>query len=68
MRILRVARFAARYAALRFTVAEETLTLMRKMVRNGEGDALIPERVWQEMRTALAEDQPRRFFENLPKP
>ena len=65
VRILRVARFAARYAALRFTVAEETLTLMRKMVRNGEVDALIPERVWQEMRTALAEDQPRRFFEIL---
>src|SRR6267142_1724955 len=45
VRILRLARFAARFADLGFSVAEETLTLMRKMVRCGEADALVPERV-----------------------
>ena len=53
MRILRVARFAARFAALGFQVADETLDLMRAMVAAGEVDALVPERVWQEMAKAL---------------
>ena len=47
MRILRVARFAARFAD--FEVAPETLALMREMVEAGEADALVPERVWQEL-------------------
>jgi len=65
VRILRVARFAARYAHLGFTVADETLQLMRKMVSNGEVDALVPERVWQEMRRALGEKTPTVFIETL---
>ena len=51
VRILRVARFMARFAHLGFTVASETLALMRQMVSSGEVDALVPERVWQEMQT-----------------
>jgi tRNA nucleotidyltransferase (CCA-adding enzyme) len=62
VRILRVARFAARYAALGFRVADETMTLMRAMVENGEADALVPERVWQELVKALNEAEPSRFF------
>ncbi len=58
VRILRVARFAARYAPLGFTIAEETLALMRDMVRDGEVDHLVPERVWQELRRALEEPRP----------
>jgi tRNA nucleotidyltransferase (CCA-adding enzyme) len=65
VRILRVARFAARLADFNFQVAEETLQLMRDMVANGEVDALVPERVWQETVRALAEDSPTRFFEVL---
>jgi tRNA nucleotidyltransferase (CCA-adding enzyme) len=65
VRILRVARFAARYASLGFTVAEETLQLMQKMVRAGEVNALVIERVWQELQKALTETQPQRFFEVL---
>ncbi len=65
VRILRVARFAARYADLGFKVAAETLALMRQMVRNGEVDALVPERVWQELAKALAEARPSPFFEML---
>jgi tRNA nucleotidyltransferase (CCA-adding enzyme) len=65
VRILRVARFAARLADFNFQVAEETLQLMRNMVTNGEVDALVPERVWQETVRALAEDSPTRFFEVL---
>ncbi len=65
VRILRVARFAARFAALGFAVADETMALMRNMVAAGEVDALVPERVWQEMAKALGEDQPSRFFEVL---
>ncbi|WP_020561244.1 multifunctional CCA addition/repair protein [Thiofilum flexile] len=65
VRILRVARFAARYAPLGFNVAPETLQLMRSMVDNGEVDALVPERVWQEMEDALGEAQPARFIEVL---
>ncbi|MGK0673052.1 MAG: multifunctional CCA addition/repair protein [Halothiobacillaceae bacterium] len=65
VRLLRVARFAARFAPLGFRVADETLLLMRHMVDNGEIDALVPERVWQEIVKALATDHPARFFEVL---
>jgi len=69
LRILRVARFAARYAGLGFGIADETLALMRAMVQAGEVDALVPERVWQEMAKALGEApglaRPSRFFEAL---
>ena len=60
VRILRVARFAARFTD--FTVALETLELMRKMVGAGEVDALVPERVWQEVSRGLMETQPSRMF------
>ena len=62
VRVLRVARFAARY---NFTLAEETLQLMHTMVDNGEVDALVAERVWQEMVKALGEVYPHRFFDVL---
>ena len=65
VRILRLARFAARLADLGFTVAEETLTLMRHMVASGEVDALVPERVWQEAERALGESRPDVFFQTL---
>jgi tRNA nucleotidyltransferase (CCA-adding enzyme) len=65
VRILRVARFAARFAAAGFTVAAETQELMRAMVASGEVSALVAERVWQEMARALAEDRPEVFFETL---
>ncbi len=65
LRILRVARFAARYGQLGFKVADETMALMRQMVAAGEVDALTPERVWQELVKALAEASPQRFFEVL---
>jgi len=63
VRILRVARFAARYAD--FGVAPETLALMRRMVEAGEVDALVPERVWQEVSRGLMEQRPSRLFEAL---
>jgi tRNA nucleotidyltransferase (CCA-adding enzyme) len=62
VRILRVARFAARFG---FAVADETLVLMKQMVDNGEVDSLVAERVWQEMVRALAEPQVQLFFEVL---
>ncbi len=65
VRILRIARFAARYAYLGFHIADETYALMQKMVRAGEVNALVPERVWQELQSALAETHPARFFEEL---
>ncbi|OYY74705.1 MAG: multifunctional CCA tRNA nucleotidyl transferase/2'3'-cyclic phosphodiesterase/2'nucleotidase/phosphatase [Gammaproteobacteria bacterium 28-57-27] len=65
VRILRTARFAARFAGLGFRVADETLDLMRTMVMNAEVDALVPERVWQEMVKALSTQHPARFFEVL---
>lgn len=65
VRILRVARFAARFADLGFTIAEETQQLMNEMVDNGEVDSLVPERVWQETMRALNEDTPARYFEVL---
>ena len=52
MRILRVARFAARYADLGFRVADETVALMQRMTASGEVDALVPERVWKETERA----------------
>jgi len=65
VRILRVSRFAARFAPLGFEVADETLALMRAMVEAGEVDALVPERVWTELVRALGEQRPSRFFEVL---
>jgi len=65
VRVLRVARFAARYAARGFRVADETLALMRSMVASGEVDHLVPERVWAELERALGEDRPARFFDVL---
>lgn len=65
LRILRVARFAARYAPLGFRVAPETLQLMRDMVQSGEVASLVPERVWQETVRALAEPSPRTYLEVL---
>lgn len=60
VRILRLARFAARFAD--FTVAPETMALMREMVAHGEVDALVAERVWQELSRGLMEDTPSRMF------
>ena len=65
VRILRVARFAARFANLGFTIAEETQKLMAEMVSNGEVDSLVSERVWQETQRALTEKTPARYFEVL---
>jgi len=62
VRILRVARFAARYAKWGFRVAHETNRLMRSMVESGEIDHLVPERVWSELERALGEEKPSRFF------
>jgi tRNA nucleotidyltransferase (CCA-adding enzyme) len=63
VRILRIARFAARFVD--FTVAPETLALMRKMVADGEVDALVAERVWQEVSRGLMEKKPSRMFQVL---
>ena len=65
LRVLRVARFAARYAALGFTVAPETRELMRGIAASGEIADLTPERVWQETERALAGASPRIYFETL---
>jgi tRNA nucleotidyltransferase (CCA-adding enzyme) len=65
VRVLRVARFAARYAELGFHVAVETVALMRRMTDSGELTALVPERVWQETERALGESRPDVFFETL---
>ncbi len=62
VRILRAARFSARFG---FSIAPETLELMRVMVGNGEVDALVPERVWQELARGLMEQLPSRFFTTL---
>jgi len=62
VRILRTARFAARYG---FAVAPETMQLMRNMVNAGEADALVAERVWQELAKGLMENEPRRMIEIL---
>jgi len=63
VRILRVARFAARFTD--FRVAPETMQLMQAMVRDGEADALVAERVWQELARGLMEKKPSRMFEVL---
>ena len=65
VRILRVARFAARYAERGFRIAAATQELMRVMVRDGEVDHLVPERVWAETRKALAERAPSAFVRAL---
>lgn len=65
LRVLRVARFAARYAHLGFTVAPETLALMRQLSASGELEALTPERSWKEISRALMEDQPQVFIQVL---
>ena len=65
VRILRSARFAARFAPLGFSIAPETKALMRAMVERGEADALVPERVWQETEKALRESKASVFFEVL---
>ena len=65
VRILRVARFAARYAPLGFRVADETMALMRKMVADGEANALVAERVWTETEKALGESSPDVFISVL---
>jgi len=63
VRILRVARFAARFTD--FTVAPETVALMREMVANGEVDALVSERVWQELSRGLMSEKPSRMLQVL---
>ena len=65
VRVLRVARFAARFKPQGFTVAPETIDKMREIVRAGEMAALVPERVWQETERALACEHPEVFFEVL---
>lgn len=65
LRVLRVARFAARYAYLGFTVAAETLALMRSLAESGELQHLTAERIWQEFARALMEDNPEVFIEVL---
>lgn len=65
LRVLRAARFMARFAPLGFTVAPETLALMRDMVAAGELEHLVPERVWQELQRALASRAPDAFVRAL---
>jgi len=65
VRILRLARFAARYHHLGFSVANETIEMMQSMVANGEVDHLVAERVWQELKKALNEKNPHVFFQVL---
>jgi tRNA nucleotidyltransferase (CCA-adding enzyme) len=65
VRVLRVARFAARFAPLGFRIASETMDLMRTMVEQGEVDALVAERVWQETEKALREPKASEFFRVL---
>ncbi len=65
LRILRLARFAARYAHLGFTVASETMSFMAEMVDSGELSTLTAERVWQEVSRSLAEPSPEVFFNVL---
>ena len=65
VRVLRGARFAARFAKLGFRIAPETKTLMEKITQSGELDHLVPERVWQELSRGLMADMPSRMFEVL---
>jgi tRNA nucleotidyltransferase (CCA-adding enzyme) len=65
LRVLRVARFAARFAPLGFTIAPETMQLVQDIVRTGEMQALVAERVWVETERALGEEKPTVYFEVL---
>lgn len=65
LRVLRVARFAARFAHLGFHLAEETALLMQQMTQTGELSALTPERVWKETEKALRTDSPQVYFQVL---
>jgi tRNA nucleotidyltransferase (CCA-adding enzyme) len=65
LRVLRVARFAARFHHLGFRIAKETCKLIRQIGQSGELDALVPERVWVEMNKALGEHDPQIFFTSL---
>ena len=65
VRVLRVARFAARFASLGFTIADETMALMQSMVDEGEVDALVQDRVWKETERALLGVDSRVYFETL---
>lgn len=65
LRVLRVARFAARFHKLGFTIAEDTRDLIRQIGQSGELDALVPERVWSELSRALDEADPDVFFTSL---
>ncbi|UIJ76605.1 multifunctional CCA addition/repair protein [Acinetobacter sp. SH20PTE14] len=65
LRVLRIARFAARYKALGFKVADETLELMQELAQSGELETLTPERVWKETSRALMEDHADEYFEVL---
>jgi len=65
VRVLRVARFAARFAPLGFRVAPETMAVMQNMVKQGEIDYLVKERVWKEMQRALTEPSPTEFIKVL---
>jgi tRNA nucleotidyltransferase (CCA-adding enzyme) len=67
VRILRIARFLARFSSLGFHIADETMQLMKTMVKAGEVDELVAERVWQETSRALAEPNPEKFIEALYK-
>lgn len=67
VRILRVGRFWARFAHLGFTIHEDTLKLMQNMVAAGEVDALVAERVFKELKRAITEPDPQKFFEVLTK-
>lgn len=65
LRVLRAARFMARFASLGFRVAPETMALMREMAAGGELAELVPERLWQELRRALASARPSAFLQTL---
>ncbi len=65
LRVLRVARFAARFAHLGFTIADETLRLMQEIAQSGELESLVAERVWQELQTTLQTQNPEVFFKVL---
>jgi len=65
LRVLRIARFAARFAHLGFTIASETYTLMIKIVNSGELSNLVAERVWQETKKALISQSPHKYFQVL---
>lgn len=65
VRVLRVARFASRFVPYGFTIAPETMALMKQMVENGECDFLIPERIWKELARGLGEAAPVAFIQTL---